>query len=390
MTPAAARREVCHCHPRGSPLHINVLSVALFACAAQGLILAACLWAAAQNRLANRTLAALIAALAVYMTPYIIGYAGAYDRWPSLSFAPFNLSLVLGPLFYWHMQALTGGGLGRGWARHFAPGGVQFLAQALAFPLPLQAKNWWHDAAHGPFIAPLLQVATAVSLIGYGWLSWRRYAAYRAWLGDNRADGPAVEPTWLRNAMYAVAVASALWLCFTLAGALNPTRDYFDEFWLYVGIGVLAVYLGVEGWRHSGRALPEMGAAETPPTQPAAAPAERDWRAQGAAWAAEIDRLALWRDPDVSLGSMAKALGANTTYLSRALNEGLGVTFHAFVNGRRVEAVKALLSDPAETRDLITLALEVGFNSKASFNRVFAETVGMTPSAFRRAARLKS
>ncbi|MBX9747788.1 MAG: helix-turn-helix domain-containing protein, partial [Hyphomonadaceae bacterium] len=88
--------------------------------------------------------------------------------------------------------------------------------------------------------------------------------------------------------------------------------------------------------------------------------------------------------------SMARAVGANTAYVSKALNEGLGVSFHDFVNRRRVEALKRLLADQTETRDLMSLAFEVGFRSKASFNRVFSDIAGITPSAFRRAARLKS
>jgi AraC-like DNA-binding protein len=371
-------------------LSINVLSVALLACALQGTVLAVCLWAAPRHREANRVLAALLAALVIYMTPYIIGYAGAYDHWPWLSFAPFNVTLSFGPLFFWHVLALTGGTLGPGKALHFAPFGLQFLSQLLVFPLPLAAKNAWHDTVHAPLIVPVLLAATLVSLTIYGALAWRRYEAYRAWLRDNRADGPSVEPSWIRNTLLSTLTAAILWLGFTLANALDPGRDYFDAFWLYLAIGLLTVYLGVEGWRRSGHAFPAMAPEEISPAGAAAPAGEPDWHARGAAWAAEIDRLELWRDPEVSLASMAKAIGVNTTYLSRALNDGLGLTFHAFVNGRRVNTLKALLADPSETRDLTTLAFEAGFNSKASFNRAFAQHAGMTPSAFRRTARLRS
>lgn len=373
---------------------LNVLSVTLLAGAGQGLVLAGLLALAPRNVTANRALAALILALAVYMTPFIIGYAGVYDRWPWLSFAPFDVTLAFGPLFYWHTLALTGGSLGNRPLMHFAPFAAQFLAQALIFPWPLSFKNWWNSTAHEPFIDPFFTAATFVSLAAYGWLSWRRYQAYKSWLRDNRADGERFDPTWIRNALYAVAAVGVIWAGFAIANALDPTRDYFDQFWLYVGFGVLAVYLGVEGWRNAGLAYPSMAAAppsEAPVSSVAAsATAERNWAEQGAAWAGEIERLELWRDPDISLASMARALGANTAYVSRALNEGLGVSFHDFVNGRRVEALKRLLADPNETRDLMTLAFDVGFSSKASFNRVFADVAGMTPSAFRRSARLNA
>jgi AraC-like DNA-binding protein len=63
------------------------------------------------------------------------------------------------------------------------------------------------------------------------------------------------------------------------------------------------------------------------------------------------------------------------------------MSFSKFVNQRRVEAVKRRLEDETDARDLMTIALEAGFNSKASFNRAFGEIAGMTPSAFRRSRR---
>jgi AraC-like DNA-binding protein len=369
----------------------NVLSVTLLISASQGAVLAFMLAISPRNTTANRTLAALILAVAAYMTPFIIGYGGVYDRWPWLSFAPFDVTLIFGPLFYWHTLALTGGRLGKCWVGHFAPFAAQFLSQAIIFPWPLSFKNWWNSIAHEPFIDPFFTAAAFVSLATYGWMSWRRYRAYKEWLRNNRADGERFDPAWIRNALYAVAAVGTVWAGFAIANALDPARDYFDQFWLYVGFGLLAIYLGVEGWRNAGQIYPPMTEALPPDAASSGAPArgaDRNWAEQGAAWASEIERLELWRDPDVSLASMARAVGANTAYVSRALNEGLGVSFHDFVNGRRVEALKRLLADRNETRDLMTLAFDVGFRSKASFNRVFSDIVGMTPSAFRRAARL--
>lgn len=387
--PSAGRMQ-----PGGVVVSINVLSVLLLAEAIQALVLAACLSLSSRNRIANRILAGLIVSLGVYMIPYIIGYAGAYDRWPWLSFAPFNVTLLFGPLLLGYSMSLTGARPSRGWLWHLAPFAFQFLAQALVFPFPLETKNAWNYAVNEPFVVPLLNVATLISLVGYGCASWRRDRDYRAWLQHNRADGETFDPRWIRNALVAVMIAGGVWLGFVIARLINPKHDYFDDFWLYVGIGLLAIYLGVEGWRHANSPFPGMAMSDADPERdvpdvPPSGP-DRDWAKIAAEWAGEVDRLGVWRDPEISLATMARALGTNSTYLSRALNEGLGVSFHTFVNQRRIAAVKALLADPKEQRDLLTLALEVGFNSKASFNRVFADMVGMTPSDYRRSQRVES
>lgn len=75
--------------------------------AVQTLILAVALWRSPANRLASRYLALLLVCVAGMLTPFIIGYAGAYDRWPWLSFAPFAVPLAIGPLLYGHVLALS-------------------------------------------------------------------------------------------------------------------------------------------------------------------------------------------------------------------------------------------------------------------------------------------
>jgi AraC-like DNA-binding protein len=367
-------------------LSLNVYSLALAAGAAPALILAALMLRAPRNRLANRFLSALIACIAIYVTPYIIGFAGFYDVYPWLNLAPFDISLAFGPLFYFYALTLTGAPLEKRWMLHFAPVAAQFLSQALVFPLPLAVKNRWDETVNMPFVDPFFTLCAFVSLIAYGRLSWRRYKAYARWIRAEEADAIEVDPSWIRNALLALAGCGVIWAAFWIANLVDPSRNYFDRFWLYFVFSVIAAYLAIEGWRHAWTAFPAM----TPPAivtseADAAPPAGRDWAKLGAEWSQSIDDQALWRDPNASLSSFARALGVNTTYLSKALNDGLGVSFHDYVNARRIAAMKRLLENPDEKRDLMTLALDVGFRSKASFNRIFRAATGQTPSAWRKA-----
>jgi AraC-like DNA-binding protein len=83
------------------------------------------------------------------------------------------------------------------------------------------------------------------------------------------------------------------------------------------------------------------------------------------------------------LATLSARLGANTGYLSKALNDGLGMNFSTFVNGLRAEHVAERLK-ARDHRDLLEIAFEAGFASKASFNRAFKARLGLSPSAFRR------
>jgi AraC-like DNA-binding protein len=363
------------------------MSVTLLLCSVQGLMLAALLWLSRFNRTAGRWLALLIIAVVALITPYTIGYAGFYERWPWLSFAPLSYTLAFGPLIYCYTAALIGAPLQRAWP-HFVPVAVQVLAYALVFPFPLPTKNWWNTIIHAPIIDPAFDIAALVSIAAYSAAAWRAYRRYRLWLDENRTDGVDFDPVWIRNFLAALVLAGLIWTGFLIAKQIDPTRDYFDQFPLYVGFSALVIYLGIGGWRHSATPFPALNAPPLPgadePFEAADAPAPaRDWEQQGRAWLARIDAEALWRDPALTLAGLARILGTNTTYLSRGLGAASGENFNAVINRRRVAQLQSLLDAPGEERDLLTLAFEVGFNSKASFNRAFKEFAGMSPSAWR-------
>lgn len=257
---------------------------------------------------------------------------------------------------------------------------MQFLADALVFPLPLATKDWWDGVANAHWISPALEIATLISLAGYGAAALRRYALYRRWLDDNRTDGIDFDPSWIRNFLGALAVVTLVWLGFVAADWIDPSRNYFDQFLLYVIFSSLVLYLGIAGWRHAEATFP-LAAADPSPEERGSR--GRDWVEQGRLWLAQIDAEQHWRDPGLTLASLARALGTNTAYLSRALRAASGENFNAVINRRRVHEVQQLLAVPTETRNLTALAFEAGFNSKASFNRTFADFAGMAPSAWR-------
>jgi AraC-like DNA-binding protein len=101
-----------------------------------------------------------------------------------------------------------------------------------------------------------------------------------------------------------------------------------------------------------------------------------------------LDGQELWREEGLTIRALAARLGAPEHHLRRLINEGLGYrNFMAFINERRINAAKQAFADPAMARTTIAaVAYEVGFGSLGPFNRVFRETTGQTPTAWRRTA----
>src|SRR3990167_322688 len=95
----------------------------------------------------------------------------------------------------------------------------------------------------------------------------------------------------------------------------------------------------------------------------------------------------VWREEGLAVASLAAKVGVPEHQLRALINGQLGHrNFSAFLNSYRLEEARRLLSDPAQARrQVLQIALDVGYGSIAPFNRAFKEATGMTPTEFRKA-----
>ncbi|MBN1604610.1 MAG: helix-turn-helix domain-containing protein [Chitinispirillaceae bacterium] len=92
----------------------------------------------------------------------------------------------------------------------------------------------------------------------------------------------------------------------------------------------------------------------------------------------------LYTNPDIDLESLSKFTGIHRNEISRVVNLYSSENFKGFINRFRVNRLKLLLSDPAlHDYPIQSLGYRVGFNSKATLNRVFKEYEGISPIEYR-------
>lgn len=103
----------------------------------------------------------------------------------------------------------------------------------------------------------------------------------------------------------------------------------------------------------------------------------------------DVDRI--YRKPDLTLSTLARRLATPEHQLRAAINADLGHrNFSAFVNAYRLKDVMAALQDKSQAETPIsTIALDAGFGSLASFNRVFKAETDKTPNEVRSEAARK-
>lgn len=120
-----------------------------------------------------------------------------------------------------------------------------------------------------------------------------------------------------------------------------------------------------EGPKYGGRPLPEREAGAIV-------------RRLRALLAAESDLSS----PSVEPRRLAARLGEPYYLLSRAVNEGAGMSVSDLVNEFRLErATRLLLEEPGTA--ILDVALDAGFQAKSTFNDVFRKRMGMSPSEYR-------
>lgn len=355
--------------------------------AAQAALLALVLWRRPANAGANRILAAWLALVAFDLA---VRAGWLADPSPAL-FKPLRLVTLFpflhASLFFLYVRALT---TGRGFRRrdlvHLAGFGVALVAISPMFLLdPAATAAQQHRLLARELPAPF--PGFNLALFGYAFAyiaaAMARILRHHRQLRRHRADADRQSLHWL------VALAFcqlAIWAIATLH--LVADLPFVDVRLIY---GAVAAWILVVGWFSLAQppvvALPEHeGEASVRPASAGTGQAEDDARFPEVE--ARLSQLmveeSLYTAPALTIGQLARRSGYPEYLVSAVINRRFGGNFWEYVNRHRIEATRACLSDPADTRTILEIAYACGFTSKSTFNAAFKRLLGETPSAYRR------
>ncbi|WP_285709497.1 AraC family transcriptional regulator [Erythrobacter oryzae] len=96
----------------------------------------------------------------------------------------------------------------------------------------------------------------------------------------------------------------------------------------------------------------------------------------------------IYRTPGLTIAGLAERLGTPEHRLRALINRRMGHrNFSAYLNRYRINEARALLADRAKVDlPVLTIAMDLGYNSLPPFNRAFRAETGQTPTDYRRAA----
>ncbi|WP_051719123.1 helix-turn-helix domain-containing protein [Hymenobacter sp. IS2118] len=368
-------------------VHLDLVVVFQLFCIVQGLTTGVYLLVARPRRAGSRWLGLLLLGLTLQVVDYFLSQSGVYYRHRWLYFTPLFFSWSFGPLLLAYVREVYGSARRLSW-RHFVPVAGQALFYGIISLQSFNAKTWFWLNVHKPMTRYVEHYGAIVSVLSYLFVALRVVGRHER------------RPRWLWAVLLGLGV-------FYGAAALDPLVNaaYLPagapKFYLTtVALPVLAYAVALGSWLSRGvtRPAPAPEPASTTPTTdsaPASAslPAQRPAGSPGpvvdpdhlARVVQALDEEQLYRDPDLTLDSLARHVGLSANVVSQTINAGLQQSFHDVVNGYRLAEVKQRLLGPDARRlTVLALALEAGFNSKTTFNRVFKEKTGLTPKEYQK------
>ena len=93
----------------------------------------------------------------------------------------------------------------------------------------------------------------------------------------------------------------------------------------------------------------------------------------------------IFKEQNLTLLQISKELNISDKKLSNFINSYLKTTFYDYVNSHRIAHFKKCIQNgQSDQLTLLAIAFDSGFNSKATFNRVFKQKEGITPFQFKK------
>ncbi|AZA78971.1 AraC family transcriptional regulator [Chryseobacterium sp. G0186] len=91
----------------------------------------------------------------------------------------------------------------------------------------------------------------------------------------------------------------------------------------------------------------------------------------------------LFKDEKFNLSSLSVILQVNSSYISKAIRFKKHQNFNAYLNTYRIKYVKKLFTEVNfQKATLMYIYTEAGFSNQSTFNRVFKQIEGITPSEY--------
>jgi AraC-like DNA-binding protein len=341
----------------------------------------------------NFFLKALLVLLLLHSGGQLFVYSGAYVYAPSLAAIHLPFRVLLGPALYFYAQATMSS---------YKESDKRLSVLALLGPVvvlltmfpfifmisPEEKLALANPATRDPElwkIAAFTCFSSTTAFVFYTFfyliLALKLHERHCQQLMERFSDIEQQSLAWFRPVLF---IWGAAWFMHTV----EYTLGFLRVFWFGTGIVlpifetmILAIFiqkaLSQKVLKESDKGVPSVSQGQK---RAAILSAERmQLIASKLEHAMKEDKLFL--QDDLSLNKLSESISETENHISETFSQFLNTKFFQFVNSFRVEEAKRALQDSDKL--VTSIAFDVGFNSKSTFNAAFKKMVGSSPTAYR-------
>jgi AraC-like DNA-binding protein len=362
----------------------------------QSVVLAVMLLAATPRSRGNRWMGLFLLICSLHFSWSLLIDSNLGDIFKPLFWIPYSYLLAVGPVMFFYTRTLTD----RNFKAqsnaflHFMPAVLEALTQCYLIFRSIQNNVPPHGIDGFVWFRVTQLTAAAISITLYGRRSLSLIATYEKAMAENFSNQKEITLAWLFRLIKYLRVLWCVWLLFEVSFVLfQKFQMHFLAVYafLYILLAVLVYstyWIGIQAFKKADW-LSENIVLHTQPEKPNvyARLSKNDLTNY-------VDRLnqtmtseRLYLHETLSLRILADRVGLEPNLVSYVLNNELHKSFFDYVNEFRIEEIKRKMNEPAYRHiKIVEIAYESGFNSKATFNRVFKKITGKSPSDFMKEA----
>ncbi len=371
----------------------HVIILLDFLALVQGIIIGVILLFRSKEKKPTLLLGFYIITFSLNLTNSILEDLEVFEQNPQFMFLPIDFTYLSTPLLFLYVKKITKGIITRKeYFLSLTPGVIEFIIFSVIFFLPLNVKVDIDNADNiigliisGTYIftAPVYIVYYLILILKYVKRNKIKVLNY-----FSNIDGKLLR--WAKGTVYFLLLHYFLIVLLVILTImieqLKEARLFFDLFSTLLNMGFI-YWLGICGLTQStifnikkdtGLINSILNDGKDVLFLP-----EEEISREFKKIVKKVDEDELYKNP-ITLSALAKEVRMPSRTVSSLIHANTNQNFSQFINYYRVEEVKRMLKDKEYDKlDLLALAYEVGFSSKASFFSVFKKNTGMTPNSFR-------
>ncbi|WP_299241995.1 helix-turn-helix domain-containing protein [uncultured Aquimarina sp.] len=341
-------------------------------------------------------LSILIFITGYHRTTYTIGFMDWYDTYRNtkINYWLIALSLAIGPLLYFYVKSITTSNFKfrKKDIIHFIPVSL-YIVYKICILIYDASQPGFDETQNGylkvfldeKYVSPLIGIIENLQMLLYLAFTIQLYYIYRKKIQQFFSNTYSLELNWIRNFLFIYSFLFLYSIFQGVIGSVITDLHWTQKWWYHFFTAVAIIYIGIKGYFTDTNKLNNLNFSVTikENTDTPQIEISEDIIRVKEKIEVFMEKEKPFLNPDLNLTELSKMLNIPASTLSDTINSGFEKNFNDFINSYRVKAVQVMLQEGKQQQlSLLGIAYECGFNSKATFNRVFKKLTNTSPSQF--------